>query len=53
LLANAASNAAAGGSNAEPPDELHGLGGANEAVHTGVLPLDRDRPVVADRVQPF
>ena len=42
-LENAASNAASGGSKARSADELEGLGRAEEAVHAGVLPLDRDR----------
>ena len=32
-------------------DEADGLGRAVQAVHPGVLPLDRDRAVVADRVE--
>src|SRR5690349_23420854 len=35
----------------QPADELEGLGGADEAVHAGVLPLDADRTVVADGVE--
>src|SRR3712207_5251260 len=35
----------------QPAHEGQRLGGAGEPVHAGVLPLDRDRPVVADGVQ--
>src|SRR5580658_4881440 len=33
------------------PQVCDRLGGAAEPVHPGVLPLDRDRAVVADRVE--
>src|SRR3954454_5111433 len=32
-------------------DEVHSLGGADQAVHAGVFPLHRDRAVVPDRVE--
>src|SRR6188472_1859023 len=35
----------------ERPDELQSLRGTAEPVHAGVLPLDGDRTVVADRAQ--
>src|SRR5207244_7200163 len=35
----------------EGADKGEGLGRAHQTVHAGVLPLDRDRPVVADRVE--
>src|SRR5918994_1449080 len=35
----------------EPSDELERLGSADQAVHAGVLPLDRDRALVADGVE--
>ncbi len=51
LLLKAASNAAVGRVEGQAADELQRLRGADEAVHPGVLPLDRDGPVVADRVE--
>src|SRR5215203_6662078 len=35
----------------EPSDELERLGSADQAIHAGVLPLDRDRAPVADGVE--
>src|SRR5690349_25174403 len=35
----------------QPADERERLGGTDEAVHAGVLPLDADRAVVADGVE--
>ena len=39
------------GDGVHPPDELQSLGGAGEAVHAGVLPLDRDRAGIAEVVE--
>ena len=47
----AASKAAAGASNSFDRHERERRRGADEPVHAGVLPFDRDRPGVADRVQ--
>src|SRR5919112_6563077 len=35
----------------QPADEREGVRGADRSVHPGVLPLDADRAVVADRVE--
>ena len=50
-LLNAASNAAAGGSNAIRRTNANASGAPDQPIHAGVLPLDRDRAVVADRVE--
>src|SRR5687767_982904 len=39
------------GGEVDPPHELDGLGRAVLAVHTRVLPLDRERALVADPVE--
>ena len=50
-LANAASKATDDGGKSVRRRKRHRVGGAPLAVHAGVLPFDRQRPVVADPVQ--
>ena len=50
-LSNAASKATSGRGEVGPADEASGVRRAPVAVHAGVLPLDRERALVADPVE--